>query len=191
MKRIEILILLAICFLTGNCQQNVNANQNVLAKVEMPYNVLLKNMGEPTGNEIKEYTFYMLFYHSVSFKKLELYSISCKDDTVYSNYKVTDNANIRFFSNEVKSDTAVSYQTFFRACKKNDVDAIKQLVENLKIKELNNTKGQVETSFDGEYLGLLIYYDGKLIAVDRLGFPDKCETNYVEFFNTVKQKYFK
>jgi hypothetical protein len=191
MKRIEFIMLLAISFLTGNCQQNIKPSQSSLPNVEMPYNVLLKNMGEPTGKEIKEYFFYMLFYHSVFSKKLELYSIRCKDDTVCSNYKVTDNANIKFFSKEVKSDSAVSYQTFFKAYKKNDISAIKQLIENFKIKELNNTKGQVETSFDGEYLGLLIYYDGKLIVVDRLGFPDKCEANYVDFFNTVKQKYFK
>ena len=191
MKRIEILtLLLAICFLTGNCQQNNKSTQSISPNANIPYNVLLKNMGEPTGQEIKEYSFYMIFYHSIPSQKLELYSVREKNDTVYANYKITDAMNIRFFSNEVKSDSAVSYQTFFKSYKKSDVNAIKQLLENFKIKELNNTKGQIETSLHGVYLGLLIYDRGELIVVDRLGIPDKCEVNYIDFFNAIKQKYF-
>ncbi|GAB2808993.1 hypothetical protein [Ferruginibacter profundus] len=189
MKRIETLtFLFVITFFTGNCQQNSNSTH--VMSVSIPYNILLKNMGEPTGSEIKENSFYMIFYHSTPFQNLELYSVREKNDTVYANHKITNAMNIKFLSNEVKSDSAVSYQTFFSSYNKNDINEIRRLIGNFKIKDLDKTKGEVETSLHGVYLSLMIYDRGELISVDRLGVPDKCEINYIEFFNVIKQKYF-
>lgn len=191
MKRIEIIFLLGFCALTSRCQQQSTAIDKQKSALKISENVLYRNMGEPTGDQIKNYSFYMAFYHLTAFENLELFSIVQAEDTVRFNRKTTDAFNIRFLSNDAKADSAISFITFFEARPDYTITEIRQLITKYSLDSLHQTNNSTETILDGDRLNLIIYDEGKLITIDRKGLLKDFESNYFSFFQEIKSKYFK